>query len=126
MRRAHGNGRAKPDGFLHLNNYSHVNASGLAGVLYDRVMTDKQRELVELTLLELAEPPSGCEFSNELAHFKHDVWRFSKKFLHEHFKSVVYSVYRSIRKSPAQEVSMAISREQLQEGSVSVARPGFK
>ncbi|MDF2397080.1 hypothetical protein GWQ44_16155 [Pseudomonas sp. 3MA1] len=118
MRRAHGNGRAKPDGFLHLNNYSHVNASGLAGVLYDRVMTDKQRELVELTLLELSQ-------GSDVAHFKHDVWRFSKKFLHEHFKSVVYSVYRSIRKSPAQEVSMAISREQLQEGSVSVARPGF-
>lgn len=118
MRRSHGNGRAKPDGYLHLNNYSHVKQSGLAGVLYERVMTEKQQELVELTLLELSQ-------GSESAHFKHDVWRFSKKFLHEHFKSVVYSVYRSIRRSPAQEVSMAISREQLQEATVSVARPGF-
>jgi hypothetical protein len=118
MRRSHGNGRAKPDGYLHLNNYSHVKQSGLAGVLYERVMTEKQQELVELTLLELSQ-------GSDAAHFKHDVWRFSKKFLHEHFKSVVYSVYRSIRRSPAQEVSMAISREQLQEATVSVARPGF-
>lgn len=118
MRRAHGNGRAKPDGFLHLNNFSHVKQSGLAGVLYDRVMTEQQQELVELTLLELSQ---GSEF----AHFKHEVWRFDKKFLRDHFKSVVYSVYRSIRKSPAQEVSMAISREQLQEMSVVVVRPGF-
>lgn len=126
MKRAQGNGRARPDGFLHLNNYSHVRQSGFAGVLYERLMTEKQKELVELTLIELATPPSGCEFSQELAHFKHDVWRFHKKFLSENFKSVVYSVFRSIRKSAAQEISMAISREELQEQTVDIKRPAFR
>lgn len=121
MRLAQGNGRAKPDGFLHLNNYSHVRQSGLAGVLFERLMTDKQRELVELTLLELC----ICSSKN-VSMFKHDVWRFHKDFLHEHFKSVVYSVYRSIKKSPAQEISMAISREELQEQTVGIKRPSFR
>ncbi len=120
MRRAHGNGRAKPDGFLHLNNFSHVRQSGFAGVLYERLMNERQQELVELTLLELANNDPGH------AHFKHEVWRFHKPFLKEHFKSVVYSVYRSIRKSAAHEVSMAISREELQEATVTVARPAFR
>ncbi|WP_152974352.1 hypothetical protein [Pseudomonas asplenii] len=81
-------------------------------------MTKNQQELVELTLLELSQ-------GSNMAHFKHDVWRFSKRFLCDHFKSVVYSVYRSIYRSPAQEISMAISREQLQEATVKVVRPGF-
>lgn len=121
MKLAQGNGRAKPDGFLHLNNYSHVRQSGFAGVLYERLMTVKQQELVELTLLELA-----TNAHDTAAHFKHEVWRFNKKFLHENFKSVVYSVFRSIRKSAAHEVSMAISREELQEATVSVVRPAFR
>jgi hypothetical protein len=120
MKLAQGNGRAKPDGYLHLNNYSHVRQSGFAGVLYERLMTVKQQELVELTLLELATN------SPNAAHFKHDVWRFNKRFLNENFKSVVYSVFRSIRKSAAQEVSMAISREELQEATVTIARPAFR
>lgn len=120
MKLAQGNGRAKPDGFLHLNNYSHVRQSGFAGVLYERLMTEKQQELVELTLLELANNATNA------AHFKHEVWRFHKKFLHENFKSVVYSVFRSIRKSAAHEVSMAISREELQEATVSIVRPAFR
>lgn len=120
MRRAQGNGRAKPDGFLHLNNYSHVRQSGFAGVLYERLMTEKQKELVELTLIELA--TNG----ETLAHFKHEVWRFNKKFLNENFKSVVYSVFRSIRKSAAQEISMAISREELQEATIGIVRPSFR
>lgn len=120
MRLAQGNTRSKPDGFLHLNNYSHVRQSGIAGILYERLMTDKQRELCELTLLELAQG------SQVQPHFKHDVWRFPKTFLNLHFKSVVYSVYRSIKKSPAQEISMAISREELQEQTVGIIRPSFR
>jgi hypothetical protein len=126
MKRAQGNGRAKPDGFLHLNNYSHVRQSGFAGVLYERLMTEKQKELVELTLIELANSANDSELSQEQAHFKHDVWRFNKKFLNENFKSVVYSVFRSIRKSAAHEISLAISREELQEVTVSIVRPSFR
>jgi len=124
MNRAQGNGRAKPDGFLHLNNYSHVRQSGFAGFLYERLMNVKQQELVELTLLELA---NNLAYSDKhAAHFKHEVWRFDKRFLHGHFKSVVYSVFRSIRKSAAHEASMAISREELQEATVSIVRPAFR
>lgn len=124
MNRAQGNGRAKPDGFLHLNNYSHVRQSGLAGVLYERLMTEKQQELVELTLLELA--ANQVAVTENYAHFKHDVWRFKKSFLKDHFIHVVYSVFRSVRKSAAQEVSMAISREELQSESRKVIQPSFR
>lgn len=120
MRIAQGNGRAKPDGYLHLNNYSHVRQSGFAGVLYERLMTLKQKELVELTLLELGES------AKHKPEYKHEVWRFPKVFLNDHFKSVVYSVYRSIKKSAAQEISMAISREELQEQTVGITRPSFR
>lgn len=120
MNRAQGNGRAKPDGFLHLNNFSHVPRSGLAGAIYERVMTEKQRELVELTLLELAQG-SGDKF-----HFKHNVWRFRKDFLIEHFSHVVYSVMRSIRKSASQEVSIAVAREELDAKTYQVTRPSFR
>ncbi|WP_426101444.1 hypothetical protein [Pseudomonas sp. PSPC3-3] len=124
MNRAQGNGRAKPDGFLHLNNFSHVRQSGLAGVLYERLMTVKQQELVELTLLELAATQAAT--TESYAHFKHEVWRFKKSFLKDHFVHVVYSVFRSVRKSPAQEISMAISREELQSESRKVIQPSFR
>lgn len=119
MRMAQGNGRAKPDGFLHLNNFCHVKGSGLAGPAFEKVMTERQRQIVEATLIEIAE---GQPNPAELYHEKHETIRFRKDFLVDHFRSVVYSVFRSIRKSAAHEVSLAITREEQAQATVRLAR----
>lgn len=103
---AQGKMRSKPDGFLHLNNFSHIAASGMAGVLFERIFTERQQEIVGCTLLEIA----GND--PEIVHFKHNVWRFKKEFLLEHFQSVVYGTCRLLRKSPALLASIAITEEE--------------
>lgn len=114
MRIAQGGYRKKPDGYLHLNNYSHTSASGLAGVLYERVFTERQQEIVEKALIEIAAPRAlNGEPCDEKVIFKHDCYRFRKEFLHEHFKGVVYGTVRLMRKSAAQMMSMAIVGEEL-------------
>lgn len=117
MRIAQGGFRKKPDGYLHLNNYSHVKASGLAGVLYERVFTERQQEIVEKALIEIAKGEE-CHF-NEV----HNAWRFRKEFLHANFKGVVYGTVRLLRKSAAQMMSMAIVGEELDTKTAKVAWP---
>ena len=114
MRIAQGGFRKKPDGYLHLNNFSHTRASGLAGVLYERVFTERQQEIVEKALIEIAAPRAlNGEPCGEQVIFKHDCYRFRKEFLQEHFKGVVYGTVRLMRKSAAQMMSMAIVGEEL-------------
>lgn len=105
--------RKLPDGYLHLNNYSHSAKSGLAGSLYERVMNDRQRKLVLNCLLEIAEKEQPKDTSKVIWMFKHDTYRFDKEFLHEHFKAVVYGCYKFIYKMPASEISMAVVKEQM-------------
>lgn len=116
---AQGKPRAMPDGFVHLNNYSHVAASGLAGVLYERVFTERQQEIVGCALLEIAQGDSS------VVHFKHNVWRFKKEFLAKHFKPAVYAACRLIRKRPAEMMSVAITVEELNVQRTVVAWPPF-
>ncbi|MGM2755101.1 hypothetical protein ACS2QP_27515, partial [Bacillus cereus group sp. Bce019] len=54
MRHAQGKPRALPDGYLHLQNYSVTKASGMAGALFNYVMTERHKEIVEAALLELS------------------------------------------------------------------------
>lgn len=117
MRIAQGGFRKKPDGYLHLNNYSHVKASGLAGVLYERVFTERQQEIVEKALIEIAKG-EDCHFNEA-----HNAWRFRKEFLHENFKGVVYGTVRLMRKSAAQMMSMAIVGEELNVSKTVVTWP---
>lgn len=122
MRKPHmsqGKPRALPDGFLHLNNYSHVASSGLAGVLYERVFTERQQEIVGCALLELAKDDP------KLVHFKHNVWRFQKEFLKEHFQPTVYAACRLIRRRPAEMLSVAITHEELAVNRTVVSWPPF-
>lgn len=119
MRLAQGNTRSKPDGFLHLWNFAATKSSGLAGALFNYVMTARQRDIVESALIELADKQTGrLTFSPEdpepYAHFKHDTWRFRKDFLQTHFQSVVYGTFKLFRKSPAELMSIEINREFLQ------------
>ena len=114
--RAQGNGREMPDGYLHLNNYSHVMASGIAGSIFERVMSKRQQEIVERILLERcghnvlsAEPVDGLNVI-----FKHNVYRFRKTFLHENFKDVVYATLKASKKPAGQVLSMAATKELLE------------
>lgn len=111
--------RSMPDGYLHLNNYSHSSKSGLAGSLFERVMTQRQRKLVINCLLEIAEkqPPE-----DNTVMFKHDVYRFRKEFLQEHFQAVVYGAYRFIYKLPSSEIATAVVREQMSVEKIYDAR----
>ena len=119
MRIAQGGFRKKPDGFLHLNNYSHTQASGLAGVLYERIFTERQQEIVEKALIEIAKGEGlDCQFNEH-----HNAWRFKKQFLHDNFKGVVYGTLRLLKKSAAQMMSMAVVGEELDVKTAKVNFP---
>lgn len=121
MNRAQGNYRSKPDGYLHLQNYSVTKASGMAGALYNHILTSRQADIVENALLERSQkldamhpdkPPSAI--------FKHECWRFDKAFLKQHFKPVVYGVFRLIRRNASEQMAIAINREYLQTEATKV------
>ena len=125
MRIAQGGYRKKPDGYLHLNNYSHTKASGIAGVLFERIFTERQQEIVEKTLIELANPKalSGEANSDEQVIYKHDCYRFRKAFLMANFKQVVYGTVRLLKKSAAQMMSMAVVADELDTTTMRVRFP---
>lgn len=127
MRIAQGNTRSKPDGFLHLWNFAATKASGLAGALFNYVMTERQREIVEAALIELAEKAAERDTPEFMAvdiemyrHFKHEVWRFRKDFLLTHFKPVVYGSFRLFRRNASELMAIEINREYLQTEAAKV------
>jgi len=96
MRRAQGNTRSKPDGFLHVQNFTVTKASGIAAAVWVHVFDEHQRQLVEGILTELAE-------GNPLkVHVKHDCVRFRKGFLQVNFEYAVFKLCQAIRIDPAQ------------------------
>lgn len=127
MRIAQGGFRKKPDGYLHLNNFSHTQVSGLAGVLYERVFNERQRDIVEKTLIELANPqtmwghPSPSH--DEKVIFQYECYRFRKDFLKANFKQVVYGTVRLLKKSAANLMSMAMVAEEMETPTVRVRFP---
>jgi hypothetical protein len=127
MHMAQGNTRSKPDGFLHLWNFAATKGSGLAGALFNYVMTNRQRGIVEAALIELAEKqaqrdtPEFQQVDPELyAHFKHEVWRFRKDFLMGSFKPVVYGTFKLFRRNASELMAIEINREYLQTESAKV------
>lgn len=123
MQRAQGNTRAKPDGYLHLQNYSVTRSAGMAGALFLHVLTKRQEEIVEAALLELAQKRDPSVHPRPLAMFKHDCWRFDKKFLQVAFKPVVYGTFKLIRKNASEQAAIAINREYLNTESAKVKWP---
>lgn len=107
-----GGSRSLPDGYLHLNNFAHSLRSGMAGALYERMMTKKQQRTVDELMLELAtqEMARQAEFK-QLFHFKHGVYRFDKDFLDANFKALVYGYLRLIRQSASGMAAMAVTGE---------------
>lgn len=123
MRHAQGKPRAMPDGYLHLQNYSVTKASGMAGALFNYVMTERHKEIVEAALLELANKQDLKANSRPVAIYKHDCWRFDKDFLSVAFKPVVYGTYKLIRRNASEQMAIAINREYLQTESAKVGWP---
>ncbi len=121
MRMAQGGFRSKPDGYLHLWNFAATKASGLAGALFNYVMTQRHREIVESALIELAEKQTD----KGLAQFNddHEVWRFRKEFLKANFKPVVYGTFKLIRKNASELMAIEINREYLATDQVKVTFP---
>ncbi|WYW04364.1 hypothetical protein Kurepalu2_00017 [Pseudomonas phage vB_PpuP-Kurepalu-2] len=95
MNIAQGNTRSKPDGFLHIQNFTVTKHSGMAGVVYIHILDAHQQSVVEGLLIERA--ISQAVEGEELHHFKHDVWRFRKDFLKANFKEVVHATTKIIQ-----------------------------
>ncbi|WYW00651.1 hypothetical protein Vasula_00014 [Pseudomonas phage vB_PpuP-Vasula] len=109
MNRAQGNTRSKPDGFLHIQNFTVTKAAGIAASVWVHVMDDHQRRLVEGILIELA-----VHNGRPVHHFKHDVWRFDKRFLQVNFEWAVFKVCQAIHLEPASALYQLVLRKDRQ------------
>lgn len=118
MRLAQGNTRSKPDGYLHLWNFAATKSSGLAGALFNYVMTERQREVVETALIERAE--KQVTTGEPLWHERHETSRFRKDFLMDQFKPVVYGTFKLFRRNASELMSIEINREYLQTEAAKV------
>lgn len=120
MNYAQGNTRAKPDGFLHIQNFTVTKHAGLAGVVYINLFEDCQRETVETLLIDRAyyEVRAGRYSSIEqLVHIRHGATRFRKDFLKEHFQRVVHAYTKTVQ-MPVVEVfkhDLIVEREALRK-----------
>lgn len=92
MNRAQGNTRSNPDGFLHIQNFTVTKASGIAGAVWAYLLTQNQREIVELLLVERAKSRENHKGLPEgaLVHWHHATFRFRKDFLKDHFAVAVH------------------------------------
>jgi hypothetical protein len=120
MRRAQGNTRAAPDGFLSLWNHAATKGSGLAGALYNYVLSERHRDIVEAALIELSEKQP---VTFPTSHFKHDNWRFHKDFLMLNFKPVVYGTFKLLHRNASELMAIAINREYLLTDKIKVQFP---
>lgn len=131
FKKAQGNFRSRPDGWLHLWNFAATKPSGMAGALVNHILDDKQREIVEMVMVqramvieqllatsheELEEIQRDPNHPKRQVRFeeKHNCWRFRKQFLIENFKIVVYSSMYSVGRNAAAAASHAINREYIQ------------
>ncbi|ADV35674.1 conserved hypothetical protein [Pseudomonas phage phiIBB-PF7A] len=105
MNRAQGNTRSKPDGFLHIQNFTVTKHAGIAGAVWVHVFDDHQRGLVEGILIELA-----VENGRGVHHFKHNCWRFKKEFLQVNFEWAVFKLAQAVRMDPAQVLYQHVLR----------------
>lgn len=108
MNRAQGNTRSKPDGFLHVQNFTVTKAAGIAAAVWVHVFDDDQRALVEGILVKLAEGKT------EKVHRKHDTVRFRKEFLQVNFEYAVFKLCQAIRLDPASYIYQEVLRKDRQ------------
>lgn len=123
MNRAQGKMRSLPDGYLHLQNFAVTKPSGMAGALFNYVMSERQKVIVESALLELAHKQDLAVNPRPVAIFKHDCWRFDKAFLQVAFKPVVYGSFKLLRRNASEQMAIEINREYLQTEAAKVRWP---
>lgn len=97
MRIKQGGSRKLPDGYLHLNNFSHRKDSGILGSFYERVMTPTMQREIEDTLKYKAmdeDLMSPQRFPR--VHYKHahGALRFRKEWLKANFPDAVRSLIK--------------------------------
>lgn len=101
MMRAQGNTRSKPDGFLHIQNFTVTKSAGMAAVVYTHILNKDQQELVEDLLWERAIQLEALAESvgvhREVCHVRHGSMRFAKSFLKENFREVVHATTKIMR-----------------------------
>lgn len=111
-----GGTRQLPDGYLHLNNFSHSVKSGMAGVIFERVLTAPQQSTFEEILMHLAGSIADQAKLPITMYFKKTskgVVRFNKKFLIAHFKRTFYGYMNLVRKQGASLLAVAATNELL-------------
>lgn len=96
MNRAQGNTRAKPDGFLHIQNFTVTKAAGMAAVVYTHLLSDEQQGQVELLLVDRARY-QGAWDKEVYVHHKHGTFRFRKDFLKKYFRETVHATTKITR-----------------------------
>lgn len=104
MKRAQGNTRSLPDGFLHVQNFTVTKAAGIAAAVWVHAFDDHQRRLVEGVLIELAQSDINK------VHVKHATVRFNKAFLTVNFEWAVFKVCQAIRLEPASALYIAVAK----------------
>lgn len=104
MKRAQGNTRSKPDGFLHVQNFTVTKAAGIAAAVWVHAFDEHQRGLVEGILIELAVQDV------RKVHHKHGTVRFRKEFLQVNFEWAVFKLCQAIRLDPAQAIYQEVLR----------------
>ncbi|ARM69581.1 hypothetical protein Laurelin_BL50024 [Xanthomonas phage Laurelin] len=109
---AQGVPRRKPDGRLHIQNFTVTKESGIAGFLYAKVMTPAQQEIVELLLIRQYSDNGYFNSREGVWDEAHKCNRFPKGFLQARFKPTVYQVYKALNKCPRAEFNSRMSSEQ--------------
>lgn len=112
MNYAQGNTRSKPDGFLHIQNFTVTKHSGAAGFLYAKVMTKEQQKLVEDALVLQYTINGYCNGHKGAWDEAHGCNRFPKGFLKARFKPTVYAVYEALNRCPRGDFNSILASEQ--------------
>lgn len=100
MRRAQGNTRSSPDGFLHIQNFTVTKHAGMAAVIYTHILDKGQQGLVQdilwerAVLAELAAEEVGVPYTAVMS--RHGYLRFSKNFLKENFMEAVHQTTKAM------------------------------
>ncbi|MGV8919563.1 MAG: hypothetical protein ACOH2R_17480 [Pseudomonas sp.] len=102
MNYAQGNTRSKPDGFLHIQNFTVTKAAGMAAVVYTHILDDCHKDAVMNLLVAKAievekEQIANLTFRECLFKAQHGTVRFNKQFLIENFREAVHTVTRFTR-----------------------------
>lgn len=109
---AQGVPRRKPDGRLHIQNYTVTKESGMAGFLFAKVMSPVMQDIVEQVLIHQYTTNGYCDGHKGVWDEAHKCNRFPKGFLKARFKPTVYLVYKALNRCPRADFNSRLASEQ--------------